>query len=132
MNIPPEIIMIFFLISFLVYTMPTVLVKFSRTLRGKFLLLILTIVMTIYNKTAGLLIAMLVIFLTEFNYEFNSGIVYEGFDGYNDDTTKEYDIIGNNTLLPDGERKKKLDQLAIEKALQPTDGNIDVATIEDK
>jgi hypothetical protein len=129
MNIPPEIIMIFFLISFLVYTMPTVLVKFSRTLRGKFLLLILTIVMTIYNKTAGLLIAMLVIFLTEFNYEFNSGVVYEGFKN---DTTKEYDIISNNTLLPDGERKKKLDQLAIEKALQPTDGNIDVATIEDK
>ena len=127
MNIPPEIIMIFFLISFLVYTMPTVLVKFSRTLRGKFLLLILTIVMTIYNKTAGLLIAMLVIFLTEFNYEFNSGVVYEGFD-----TTKEYDIISNNTLLPDGDKKKKLDQLAIEKALQPTDGNIDVATIEDK
>ena len=127
MNIPPEIIMIFFLISFLVYTMPTVLVKFSRTLRGKFLLLILTIVMTIYNKTAGLLIAMLVIFLTEFNYEFNSGVVYEGFD-----TTKEYDIISNNTLLPDGDKKKKLDQLAIEKALQSTDGNIDVATIEDK
>ena len=132
MTIPPEIILIFFLISFLVYTMPTILVKFSRTLRGKFLLLILTVVMTIYNKTAGLLMAMLIIFLTEFNYEFNNGIVYEGFEGLNNDTMKEYGIISDNTILPDGIKKNKMDQLAIEKALQATDGNVDVATIEDK
>lgn len=112
MNIPTEIIIIFFLISFLVYTMPNLLVKFSHSLRGKFLLLVLTVVMTIYNRTAGLLIAMLIIFLTEFNYEFNNGIVYEGFNG---DITKD--------------DKKKMDQIAIEAALKPTDGNVEVITL---
>ena len=123
MNIPPEIIIIFFLISFLVYTMPTLLVKFSRTLKGKFLLLVLTIVMTIYNRTAGLLLAMLIIFLSEFNYEFNSGIIYEGFEGLNDDTTKAYDIITENPLL---NNKDKKDQLTIEASLKPISGNVEV------
>lgn len=125
MNIPPEIIIIFFLISFLVYTMPDLLVKFSRTMRGKILLLILTVVITIYNKTAGLLMAMLIIFLAEFNYEFNSGIVYEGFKN-NDDTTQTYGIISTN--LSSDEKKKKMDQLAIEQALKPSDGNVEVIT----
>ena len=124
MNIPPEIIIIFFLISFLVYTMPTLLVKFSRTLKGKLLLLILTVVMTIYNRTAGLLMAMLIIFLSEFNYEFNSEIIYEGFEGLNDDTTKTYDIISANPLVKD-----KKDQLTIEAALQPMNGNVEVIAI---
>jgi len=123
MNIPPEIIIIFFLISFLVYTMPTLLVKFSRTLKGKFLLLILTVVMTIYNRTAGLLMAMLIIFLSEFNYEFNSGIIYEGFKGLNDNTTKEYDIISVNPLI---NKENKKDQLTIEASLKPVSGNVEV------
>jgi hypothetical protein len=121
MNIPPEIIIIFFLISFLIYTMPTLLVKFSSTLKGKLLLLVLTVVMTIYNRTAGLLMAMLIIFLAEFNYEFNNGIIYEGFEGLNDDTTKAYDIISENPLAKD-----KKDQLTIEASLQPISGNIEV------
>ncbi len=79
MCVATEIIILFFLISFLVYTMPMVLVKFSKTPKGKFLLLVLMIVMTLYNKTGGLLIAMLIIFLSEFNYEVNNGILYEGF-----------------------------------------------------
>jgi hypothetical protein len=123
MNVPPEIITMFFLISFLVYTMPTILVKFSRTLRGKFLLLLLTIVITIYNKTGGLLMALLLIFLSEFNYEFNSGVIYEGFK--NDDNTKAYDFIGDN-LLAGYEKKNKMDKLAIEQALKPIDGNVEV------
>jgi len=127
MNIPPEIIIIFFLISFLIYTMPTLLVKFSRTLRGKLLLLVLTIVMTIYNRTAGLLMALLIIFLTEFNYEFNSGIIYEGFEGLNDNTTKAYDIISVNPLI--NNRKDKKDQLTIEASLQPISGNVEVVAI---
>ena len=126
MNIPPEIIIIFFLISFLVYTMPTLLVKFSRTLRGKLLLLLLTVVMTIYNRTAGLLMAMLLIFLSEFNYEFNSGIIYEGFEGLNDDTTKAYDVISVNPLI---NKQDKKDQLTIEQALKPTSGNVEVIAI---
>lgn len=58
-----------------------VLVKFSKTLKGKFLLLLLTIVITLYNKTGGIVMAMLLIFLSEFNYEVNNGILYEGFTG---------------------------------------------------
>lgn len=75
---------------------------------------------------------MLFIFLSEFNYEFNDGIVYEGLGGMNDDNTKAYDIIGDNSIFPDIERKKKKDLLTIDQALRPTDGNIDVSTIEDK
>ena len=80
MYVPTEIIILFFLISFLIYTMPMVLVKFSKTLKGKFLLLLLTIVMTLYNRTGGVLLAMLIIFLSEFNYEVNNGILYEGME----------------------------------------------------
>jgi hypothetical protein len=35
----------------------------------------------LYNRTGGVLLAMLIIFLSEFNYEVNNGILYEGFDG---------------------------------------------------
>jgi hypothetical protein len=80
MCMPTEIIILFFIISFLVYTMPMVLVKFSKTNKGRFLLLLLTIVITLYNRTGGLLMAMLIIFLSEFNYEVNNDIIYEGFD----------------------------------------------------
>ena len=121
MIIPTEIIIIFFLISFLVYTMPDLLVKFSCSPRGKFLLLVLTVVMTIYNRTAGLLMAMLIIFLFEFNYEFNNGVVYEGF-GEVIDTTKE---AKSREAVP----KKKKDQLAIETLLKPTDGNVEVVAV---
>ena len=81
MCVPTDIIVLFFLISFLIYTMPMVLVKFSKTLKGKFLLLLLTIVITLYNKTGGIVMAMLLIFLSEFNYEVNNGLLYEGFTG---------------------------------------------------
>jgi len=64
--------------------MPIVLVKFSRTVKGKLLLIVLTIVMTLYNRTAGLLMVMLVIFLAEFNYEVNNGILYEGYANIQD------------------------------------------------
>jgi len=91
MRVPPEIIILFFLISFLVYTMPMVLVKFSKTTKGKFLLLMLTIVVTLYNRVGGLLMAMLIIFLSEFNYEVNNGILYEGYKGSNDDSDDDDD-----------------------------------------
>ena len=72
MIIPSEIILLFFIISFLIYTMPTGLVVFSKTPLGKIILLILMVLITLYNKTGGLLIAMLIIFLSEFNYEVNN------------------------------------------------------------
>jgi hypothetical protein len=110
MYIPTEIIIIFFLISFLIYTMPMILVKFSKTLKGKFLLLLLMIVMTLYNRTAGLLIAMLIIFLEEFNYEVNNGIIYEGF-GDNESTANE---STSNESITD-----KTDQLTTSEKLKP-------------
>jgi len=112
MYIPTEIIIIFFLISFLIYTMPMILVKFSKTLKGKFLLLLLMIVMTLYNRTAGLLIAMLIIFLDEFNYEVNNGILYEGFD----DNTANVSTANVSTA---NVSTKEPDQLTTSEKLKP-------------
>ena len=118
MKIPFEIIILFFILSFLIYTMPTLLVKFSRTLKGKFLLLALMIVITLYNKTGGLIMAMFIIFLTEFNYETNNGIVYEGFTSKKqiDDGSLQY-ILDPNTLA----KRPKQDQLTVEQSLLPVD-----------
>ena len=121
MYVQPEIIILFYLISFLVYTMPTILVNFSKSLRGKFLLLLLTVVVTLYNKTGGILMAMWLIFLSEFNYEMNSGIVYEGFTG----TSTQQDIIFDN-LRPINkkyEKNKQPDLLTIEEALKPVNSD---------
>ena len=113
MCVPTEIIVLFFLISFLIYTMPMVLVKFSKTLKGKFLLLLLTIVITMVNKTGGLLMAMLLIFLSEFNYEVNNGILYEGFDPSMDVTT-----LGYSSSVPSIYKKNKTDLLAVSEQLK--------------
>jgi hypothetical protein len=109
MYFPTEIIVLFFLISFFVYTMPLVLVKFSKTVKGKFLLLMLMIVVTLYNKTGGLLIAMLIIFLSEFNYEVNNGILYEGFD-----PSMEMDGVSDSA----DKKAPKMDRLAIAEYLK--------------
>jgi hypothetical protein len=121
MHVPPEIIILFFIISFLIYTMPSVLVNFSRTFNGKFVLLILTIVTTLYNKTGGMIMAMLIIFLAEFNYEFNNGIFYEGFTGTGA-TINEGVLNYNhdvNTLI----KKPKQDLLTIEQSLMALDSS---------
>ena len=99
MCVPTEILVLFFLISFFIYTMPLVLVKFSRTLKGKLLLIILTMVMTLHNRTAGLLMAMLVIFLAEFNYEFNNGIMYEGIMYEGMQTLEGEEVEKKKTIL---------------------------------
>lgn len=98
MYVAPEVIVIFFIVSFLIYTMPLILVKFSKTLKGRFLLLVLTIVITLYNKTGGLLIALFFIFLSEFNYEVYNDVIFEGFggngsNGGNDGNTTIIDLI---------------------------------------
>ena len=105
MYIAPEIIAIFFIVSFLIYTMPMVLVKFSKTLKGRFLLVMLMIVVTLYNKTGGFMMALLIIFLSEFNYEINNQIVFEGFD--------------NNTILEKNEETTMDDKLTTEENLKP-------------
>jgi len=84
MYVKPEIIILFFLISFLIYTMPNVLVKFSNSCKGKVLLLVLTILITHYNRIGGIIMVMFYIFLAEFNYEFNNEIIYEGFSSINE------------------------------------------------
>lgn len=104
MYVAPEVIVIFFIVSFLIYTMPLILVKFSKTLKGRFLLLVLTIVITLYNKTGGLLIALFFIFLSEFSYEVYNDVIFEGFVNNNtnnntNDKTKKFDLISLQTIL---------------------------------
>ena len=116
MRVPPEIIILFFIISFLVYAMPMVLVKFSKTTKGKFLLIMLTIVVTLYNRVGGLLMAMLIIFLSEFNYEVNNGILYEGFED-----AKADDAKADDAETDDAKAKKddtKIDLMAITEILK--------------
>jgi hypothetical protein len=89
--------------------MPLVLVKFSKTIKGRLLLLILMIVITIYNKTGGIMIALLIIFLSEFNYEINNQVMFEGFE--------------NNNKIDDSEDEEahpsSIDQLTIQENLTP-------------
>ncbi len=93
-----------------------VLAKFSKTLKGKFLLLVLTIVITLYNRTGGLLMAMLFIFLSEFNYEVNNSILYEGFE-----QAKEGDSPAADDPSPDNitKKEKNTDLLSIAENLKP-------------
>ena len=105
MYIPNQIIFLFFLISFLVYTMPMILVNFYKSLKGKILLILLTVVLTLYNHLGGMIMAMLIIFLEEFNYEFNNGILYEGFSsntetGKNNNDIEDDDHDENNSIEP--------------------------------
>jgi hypothetical protein len=93
--------------------MPLVLVKFSKTPNGKFLLLALTVVITLYNKTGGLLMAMLLIFLSEFNYEVNNGLLYEGFD-----SSMESSVLGYASADPSVYKKNKTDQLTVMEQLK--------------
>jgi hypothetical protein len=118
MCVATEIIVLFFIISFLVYTMPIVLVHFSKTSKGKFLLLMLTVVITLYNRTGGLLMAMLIIFLSEFNYEiYNNELlnhqIYEGFAPSMDVTDLE-----SSSTYPSVYKMKKIDQLTVDEYLK--------------
>ena len=114
MYVAPEVIVIFFIVSFLIYTMPLILVKFSKTLKGRFLLLVLTIVITLYNKTGGLLIALFFIFLSEFNYEVYNDVIFEGFGGNdgndgNDGNTTIIDLISlQEKLKPKNSSSQKV------------------------
>ena len=109
MYVAPEVIVIFFIVSFLIYTMPLILVKFSKTLKGRFLLLVLTIVITLYNKTGGLLIALFFIFLSEFNYEVYNDVIFEGF--YNNDSNDSNDSNDGNTTI--------IDLISLQEKLKP-------------
>ena len=106
MNIKPEIIILFFIISFLIYTMPNVLVKFSKSCKGKFLLLVLIIMITLYNRIGGLIMVMFFIFLAEFNYEFNNDIIYEGFGNNLNNHNKKNDEEEHDEENDDNQNKE--------------------------
>ena len=90
-----------------------VLVKFSKTLKGRILLVMLMIVVTVYNKTGGMMIALLIIFLSEFNYEFNNQVMFEGFENDEGDNADN----GENAENADNQNKK--DRMTIEEHLTP-------------
>jgi len=113
MYVAPEIITIFFIVSFLIYTMPMVLVKFSKTLKGRFLLVLLMIVVTLYNKLGGIMIALLIIFLSEFNYEINNEVVFEGFEG--EEEEKNDSVIDQMTIREQIKPKSASSQIIINK-----------------
>jgi hypothetical protein len=110
--------------------MPSILVNFSRTLQGKALLLILTIVVTLYNRTGGLIMAMFIIFLAEFNYEYNNNVIYEGFTGAETGTDSPTITAINNGISSYNQdyniiiKKPKQDQLTIEQSLIPIDSSL--------
>jgi len=89
--------------------MPMVLVKFSKTLKGRFLLVLLMIVVTLYNKLGGIMIALLIIFLSEFNYEINNQVIFEGFEGEEGEEGKEGEE-GDATII---------DQMTIREQIKP-------------
>mgnify|MGYP005997353471 FL=1 len=107
--------------------MPNVLVKFSKSCKGKFLLLVLIIMITLYNRIGGLIMVMFFIFLAEFNYEFNNDIIYEGFGNNlnnhnkkNDD--EEHDEENDNNQNKEDELLLKInnkDKLNTESELRP-------------
>lgn len=115
MYVAPEIITIFFIVSFLIYTMPMVLVKFSKTLKGRFLLVLLMIVVTLYNKLGGIMIALLIIFLSEFNYEINNEVVFEGFEGEEEEEEKKDSVIDQMTIREQIKPKSASSQIIINK-----------------
>ena len=119
MYVAPEIITIFFIVSFLIYTMPMVLVKFSKTLKGRFLLVLLMIVVTLYNKLGGIMIALLIIFLSEFNYEINNEVVFEGFEEQEEEEEEEEEkkdiVIDQMTIREQIKPKSASSQIIINK-----------------
>ena len=125
MHVPSEIIILFFTISFLIYTMPTILVNFSRSFEGKLFLLIITIGVTLYNRTGGLIMAMLFVFLAEYNYEYNNGLLYEGFSSTDSDTVTSINngILSYNQDINTLIKKPKQDQLTIEQSLTSIDSS---------
>ena len=124
MYVAPEIITIFFFISFLIYTMPMVLVKFSKTLKGRFLLVLLMIVVTLYNKLGGIMIALLIIFLSEFNYEINNQVIFEGFEGEEGEEEEKKDsVIDQMTIREQIKPKSASSQIVVNMKNDNNDNN---------
>jgi hypothetical protein len=67
-------------ITFLLYTRPLVLVNFSNTFVGKAILLFLIVSAALHSTVSGLLLALVLVMLTEYNYE--------GFENKDDDSAE--------------------------------------------
>lgn len=90
---------ILLVISFLLFTRPTVLVKFSNTFIGKLVLLVILVVATLQSTISGLFIAILIIVFSE--------TVYEGMEN-NEDGSKQ-DEKQEETEEDTGEETEKQD-----------------------
>ena len=71
-----EYIIALLVISFLLYTRPNVLVKFSKTIIGRIILIAVMIMATLRSTIHGILVALVIIIFAEHIYE-----------GFTDDTT---------------------------------------------
>ena len=67
-------------ITFLLYTRPLVLVNFSNSFVGKAILLFLVVSAALHSTVSGLLLALVLVMLTEYRYE--------GFEGKDSDDTE--------------------------------------------
>ena len=67
-------------ITFLLYTRPLVLVNFSNSFVGKSVLLFLIITAALHSTVSGILLALVLVMLTEYNYE--------GFEGKDNGSTE--------------------------------------------
>ena len=81
-----EYIIFILVISLLLYTRPNVLVKFSKTILGRVLLLITLVIGTLRSTIHGILIALVIVAFAEH--------MYEGFDN----TSSQITISGNQML----------------------------------
>jgi hypothetical protein len=67
-------------ITFLLYTRPLVLLNFSNSFVGKAILLFLVVSAALHSTVSGLLLALVLVMLTEYRYE--------GFEGKDSDDTE--------------------------------------------
>jgi len=81
-------------VTFLLYTRPLVLVNFSNSFVGKAILLFFVVSAALHSTVTGLLLALVLIMLTEYNYE--------GFED-NDTESTEVDIDTTETASEDTE-----------------------------
>jgi|TARA_R110002073_G_scaffold139344_3_gene289592 hypothetical protein len=85
-------------ITFLLYTRPIVLVNFSNSFVGKAILLFLIISAALHSTVTGLLMALVLVMLTEYNYE--------GFEGKDDSESDNEDADADSSDSVNDFRKK--------------------------
>jgi hypothetical protein len=92
-------------ITFLLYTRPLVLVNFSNSFVGKAVLLFLVISAALHSTVSGLLLALVLVMLMEYNYE-----GFEDKDGGATETDSESDDEDGHDAVKDFRKKNCKDQ----------------------